>query len=240
MAAPTTTVEESEEVETKKAPTADEESSEDIKTVQKDVRGNQIAEEIGAAIDLLSDALGSFRNSMANLGNGKSGHAAKVKVGGGRVARGTGGPTRTTVAPPVSAPKAVHKMSLEQALRLGPATESELQEITGLPRQELVDQLRGLRRGRRMTNMGTEGSPLWAMKLGQDASVQDLSDYIISMIEHVQERGEAGVTFRDIVRATGAREGRVSSAITKLREDKRRPITNLGSQKKGIWSLGKA
>lgn len=84
-----------------------------------------------------------------------------------------------------------------------------------------------LRAAKRLHNIGSDVEPLWQCTLGDNGPVAELKDTIYRLISH------RPFTFRELVVVTGARDNRVSGALTKLKEDPELNVVNLGDGFRG-------
>lgn len=184
----------------------------------------KLAQDLAAATDMLSDALGAFKNHLGSLLSIPGGTQQTAPVAPRRSPRGTEMPV-------------MRKRTLGEVLAEGPVPEVALVEMTGGEREKLQAELRALRKGRRVANFGDDSAPLWVRRIGQDASIGELSEVIRKMLTLKQNSERPSLTLRELCDATGGREGRVSAALVHLKKHGV-PIVNIGRPRKAEWSLG--
>ncbi len=146
-----------------------------------------------------------------------------------RSARGTGDVTEQAAA-------AVAAMTVgervEAALRAKPMTLTELVTATNSKRARVSDVLKALRVSGKVYNLGVgnSGEPRWLWVIGDKSPTPELQT-VVEQIISIQP-----MTFPALLKATGARSGRVSGCIVKLQRE-RRPVMNLGNGRKAVWFL---
>lgn len=175
------------------------------------------AEEIAADLEHTKASIASLSEQVNEL-------EAKV-----RLARGTGnvaGEAATAVAE--AKPSAATLVEqVEVLLRQQIMTTDELARAVGQPRDRVLAALKSVRA--KVHNLGAPDRARWSWRLGNEARPADLRALVERLISH------APMEFRDLVTATGAREGLIQGHLVEIRKTK--PVVDLGTPGRARWFL---
>lgn len=167
--------------------------------------------------------------------------AALRATGARRMARGTADVTKQAAAAVASvvAPEPARdpepdtpEVRIERALHRECLSAKQIAKATGLGPLEVEASLKKLRQGRRVSNIGTPEHPVWAWRVGEDASMPELMASVRRMIAF------RPMTTREISDLTGVRLSRAEGAMVEIRrgEDPSR-ILKMSMGRPARWFL---
>lgn len=116
---------------------------------------------------------------------------------------------------------------IEATLRERPMDIAELTRVLGAPAGRVSAQLKRLRAGRHVRNVGTSTDPRWAWVVGDSGPTVDLMSVVEGLLR------ARPMTLRELERATGARRNRLSGVLWRLRRDGR--VVNKGNGQTALW-----
>lgn len=166
--------------------------------------------------------------------------AERIATVRGMLARGTGDVTQAAAAaraavaltPPALAPSLTERV--EGALRTGVWSLDDLCREVRAPAGPVSAILKRARAARHVYNVGSEDRPRWTWILGDEVPTQTLYAKVERLVSEVP------LEFEQLLKATGARRGRVSGAIVDLQKRYGRDkVLNLGTPARARWFLPK-
>ena len=135
--------------------------------------------------------------------------------------------TMTQEAGVVETKAATLAEQIEQHLRRRIMTTPELSRAVGVPVDEVTAQLKTMRG--KVTNLGTPSHARWSWRVGSDATPQELRSLIERLIQFQP------MEFRELVHATGARDGLVQGHLVEIR--KTNDVLDFGTPGRARWFL---
>lgn len=136
------------------------------------------------------------------------------------------------IAPVPAAPKTLDER-LEALLREKPRTLVELAAELSLTPGATIVAMRRAVEAKKAFNLGTESSPRWFWRVGDEGPTQELVHAVTAII------GDRPMGMRELIDATGARGNRVSGVIVQLQRSGA-PIQNVGTAAVARWFLAAA
>lgn len=144
-----------------------------------------------------------------------------------KLARGTSD-VKDKAAEALAATKALTPgQAVEAQLRANIMTTDDLSKATGYTREEVLGIIKANRP--KIHNLGTPDRGRWSWRIGSDAPPQELRALVERLITF------APMEFRELVTATGAREGLIQGHLVELRRAK--PVVDLGTPGRARWFL---
>jgi len=116
---------------------------------------------------------------------------------------------------------------IEAQLRAHILSTDELAKVTGRSREEVQAVLKAQRP--KLHNLGTPERARWSWRVGNEAAPPELRSLVERLISF------APMEFRDLVAATGAREGLIQGHLVEIRKVK--PVVDLGTPGRARWFL---
>lgn len=200
-----------------------------------------------AGLEAVMGALNNVAQTLTHLDNRLS-HMEQVQkakaivppppppaagVAAAPVKRGPGRPPK--VAPEVVAVPVVQftlDEKIQQALTKESLETVKLAKIVGEPVQVIIDTLAKLEDEDLVYNLGFRDSPVWMWRVGDDVDTTTLTEVVKRLIS------ERPMWTREIVRATGAKESRVSGALVEIQRTCRVGDFSGGGHGKKYFVLG--
>ena len=144
-----------------------------------------------------------------------------------RLARGTQdmAPIQVVAEPAPSMRERIRAALLAESLSI-----AALARALGEPAGPVSDEMRRLRQGRNVANVGSEDFPLWTWRIGDDTDAPMLRAVVAKLIS------ERPMTLRELVEATGARVGRVSGQVVEIQRSGAN-VMDLGNAVTSRWFL---
>lgn len=102
---------------------------------------------------------------------------------------------------------------VELVLRECPLSIRQVARAVHAPVGRVTDAVRAMREAHLLVNVGTDDHPEWLFRVGDDASTHELRAMVRCLITR------RPMNYAEIALATGARVGRVTSAVTYLRRE---------------------
>lgn len=144
-----------------------------------------------------------------------------------RMARGTGDVTAQAETAAKRQPTTIEEQ-VERLLRHEILTTSAISKALAIPVGKVTEILK--RKRPQIANLGSPDQARWSWRIGDKSTTKEIYDLVERLIS------DSPMSFREIVSASGVRDGLVQGALIEIRRA-RTDILNLGTQARGRWFI---